>query len=278
MSSSKRLQSAIYSGWVWHQRHSPKAHGFRYKVFMLYLDLAELDQVFNRRLLWSQKRMALARFKRSDFYGDAQRELGDCVRDRVAEELGFRPTGPIRMLANIRYWGYVINPITCYYCFDATGTRLEAMLLEVTNTPWKERQSYVLRCDTQVNKQQIRFDKTLHVSPFMPMAMEYLWQGSAPGEDLQFTISNYQQQARVFDAGVNFKRHPIKAFTMNFFLLTYPLMTLKVFAGIHWQAVKLFLKGLKIFKHKPQSTAVNLNRWDANGVQLPQVHQDDFAR
>lgn len=257
------MNSAIYSGTVWHQRLSPKAHAFKYRVFMMYLDLAELDQVFLSNALWSCKKFAPARFKRSDFLGDAKHSLEDTVRERVALETGKRPCGPIRLLANIRYWGFIINPISCYYCFDSTGTRLEAMLIDVTNTPWKECQQYVLSCDSDVKKQTISFNKTMHVSPFMPMDMEYQWTGSAPDDQLAFTLSSFisntnelssdtdfnSDKKKVFSAGVTLKREEINTSSLTLILLRFPLMTFKVFTGIHWQALKLWLKGLTVFKH-----------------------------
>ncbi len=246
------MKSAIYTGNVWHRRLSPKSHAFQYHVFMLYLDLAELDQVFSLSRFWSKSKYSLAHFKRSDFFGSEALSINESVRLKVEQNTGVRPLGPIRLLANIRYWGYIINPISCYYCFDIGGEKLEAVLLEVTNTPWGEKQSYVLPCDTNVNSQKISFNKTFHVSPFMPMDMQYEWQGSSPAETLTFKLTNFQDSEKVFDAGVNFKRQTLSGKSLNNLLLRFPFMTLQVFLGIHWQALKLWLKGLKIFNHRPQ--------------------------
>ena len=248
--SKRRLSSAIYTGHVWHRRFSPKSHAFRYRVFMLYLDLAELNQVFSLSAFWSKNKFALAHFKRSDFYGGNKLSISDSVRLKVEQELGFRPKGPIRLLTNIRYWGYIINPISCYYCFDSKDENLEAVLLEVTNTPWGERHAYVLDCDSSINNQKLLFNKTLHVSPFLPMDMQYEWQGSTPNDSLKFKLTNYRNNEKVFDAGVNFQRQTISNKSLNSLLWRFPLMTLQVFIGIHWQALKLWLKGIKIFKHQ----------------------------
>ena len=268
-SAAQNFSSAIYSGTVWHQRLSPKRHAFKYRVFMMYLDLAELDRVFAGSILWSSKQWSPARFKRTDFFGDEAISLDDTVRDSVEQATGNRPLGPIRLLTNIRYWGFIINPISCYYCFDSSGTRLEAMLLDVTNTPWNERQQYVLPCDSELNEQKINFTKAMHVSPFMPMNMMYQWCGSAPNEKLVFSLSNFlaesvdgsgvtvsestdgSSKTKVFAAGVNLVREEITPAALAMILLRFPLMTLKVFFGIHWQALKLWLKGLKIFTHPP---------------------------
>lgn len=273
-----KIQSAIYSGTVWHRRFGSdnssdqrvdensgmsvnKPHGFQYQVFMMYLDLAELDSVFAQSRFWSIKLPALARFKRSDFLAavkspddsngvaSKQQSLDETVRDHIEQARGSRPSGPIFLLANIRYWGFIINPISCYYCFDSSGQKLETILLDVTNTPWKESTQYILSCDSSVAEQSIRFDKAMHVSPFMPMEMQYQWAGSAPDEQLKFSLANFKNDIKVFDAGVNFNRQEITSAALNKVLWRFPFMTLKVFAGIHWQALKLLIKGVTIFPH-----------------------------
>lgn len=251
--------SAIYSGTVWHRRMGSKPHGFRYRVFMMYLDLAELDAVFSINYLWSSRWYALARFKRSDFLGDPQKPLSDEVRAYVQNHLGFRPRGPIRVLANIRYWGFIINPISCYYCFDTTGTQLEAIVLEVTNTPWQERRVYVLPCDSRQSKQCIQFAKAMHVSPFMPMDMQYEFAGAIPGQQLKFQLSNFSHGVKVFSAGVHFRRQAINASSLSRILLSFPLMTLKVYVGIHWQALRLWLKGVKVVAHPSKKRPASVN-------------------
>ena len=143
------MNSRIYKGWVEHRRMAPREHRFRYRMFMLYLDLAELPQLFDRTPFWSARRPALAWFKRSDYLGPAQVPLDQAVRDLVAQRIGARPTGPIRLLTHLRYFGYSMNPVSFYYCFDPSGQTLETIVAEITNTPWKERHQYVLRVDGQ---------------------------------------------------------------------------------------------------------------------------------
>ena len=99
----------------------PHPHEFSYPLFMVYLDLSELDEVFRGRLLWSTERPAVAWFRRADYLGDPERPLHEEVLDVVAASGQPRPSGPVRMLTHLRYLGYVQNPVTFYYCFDATG-------------------------------------------------------------------------------------------------------------------------------------------------------------
>ena len=133
------MHSALYEGWVRHRRHRPVAHEFRFPLCMVYLDLDELPELFRDSWLWSAERPALAWFRRADHLGPPDAPLAQCVRDRVAAITGRRPAGPVRLLTHLRYAGFAMNPVSFYYCFDAGGERLEAVLAEVTNTPWRER-------------------------------------------------------------------------------------------------------------------------------------------
>lgn len=234
------MQSAIYRGTVRHSRHSPTQHRFSYQVFMLYLDLSELDRVFDGSCLWSSGRPAPAWFRRQD-YLPGPASLDTAVRDLVEQRLGQRPDGPVRLLTNLRYFGYLQNPISCYYCFDRSGEAVEAVVLEVTNTPWKERISYVLRCDPGTDRQRIGFDKGMHVSPFMPMAMRYQWIGDKPGTGLRMHLENHIDGEKVFGASLTLERQPISPQSLRATLLRYPFMTLKVVAAIYWQAMKLYV-------------------------------------
>lgn len=129
-------ESAIYEGWVRHRRMSPVEHSFRYRFFLAYLDLAELPEVLDPFPLYSARRRAPARFRRSDYLGDPERPLDQCVREVVAASGAPRPAGPIRLLTGLRYLGHCFNPVSFYYCFDPTGRRVEFVVAEVENIPW----------------------------------------------------------------------------------------------------------------------------------------------
>lgn len=244
------MQSAIFTGWVRHRRMVPNKHCFKYKVFMMYLDLAELDHVFSGTCLWSTKRWALARFKRSDFMGDSTLPLDKAVRQRVKEKIGLYPEGPIRLLANLRYFGFIMNPIACYYCFDKQE-KLQAIVAEVNNTPWDERHSYVLSCEPDKNHQRIRFDKEFHVSPFNPMDIHYDWRSNTPEASLFITMQNWRNDKMEFDAILALKRKEITPGRLRGLIWKYPLMTMQVIVGIYWQALKLLIKRTPVFDHPP---------------------------
>lgn len=248
------LRSAIYRGWVQHRRFSPRRNSFRYRVFMMYLDLAELDRVLALSPFWSDRPGSPARFCRADFFGDPAIGLDQAVRRRIEEEFGERPVGPICMLANWRYFGLNINPISVYYCFDASGEHVQWLLLDVHNTPWNERHGYVLDCRSGGNVQKASFAKEMHVSPFMPMEQQYQWRSSRPGEHLSVYLQNLEQESKVLDATLVLHREELNSKSMSRVLIQYPFMTVKVVAAIYWQALKLWLKRVPVFTH-PQRVA-----------------------
>ncbi len=251
--------SAIYQGTVRHRRFSPKKHDFSYQVFMMYLDIQELNKVLSLSRFWSVSTWAPARFKRSDFHinkkhtnnGNAKDlpTIDDAVRDTVEQETGARPTGPIRMLVNLRYWGYSINPLSTYYCFDDAGEKIVAIVAEVHNTPWNERHAYILTGEDFDRKQTCTFKKEFHVSPFNPLDMNYHWQSTMPAKTLCIHLENWQQDTKIMDATMTLTRTPINEKNMNAILIHFPWMTVKVVMAIYWQALKLWLIGIPTFNH-----------------------------
>jgi len=218
-------------------------------MFLIYLDLAEVDQVFRGRRLWSTGRWSLARYARSDHLGDAQQPLDECIRDLVFERRGHRPLGPIRLLTQLRYFGYVFNPVSFYYCYELDGT-LSTMVAEVNNTPWGERHSYVLdRADFALSGDRTPQDKSFHVSPFMPMDVQYRWQVTPPADSLHVHIDNFRQGDAFFDVTLHMQRRPITTASMSWMLMRHAFMPQRVTAGIYWQALRLWLKRVPFFPH-----------------------------
>lgn len=244
------MNSAVFTGVVRHRRLRPVPHNFRFRLFMMYLDLDEIPQAFDGRWLWSARHAAPACFRRADYHGDSAIPLADAVRDTVERHTGSRPLGPIRLLTHLRYYGYCFNPVSFYYCFDETGTRVDTILTEITNTPWRERHAYVLpRTPAMNGVMRFRFDKAFHVSPFMPMDQRYDWRFSPPGRRLAVHMENYDDHGMIFDATLSLTRRELTGRSLARVLLAYPWMTLGVVTAIHWNAFKLLLKGNPVHTH-----------------------------
>lgn len=248
---SERFASAVYEGVVTHHRHAPHEHAFSYRMAQLYLDLDEIDRVFGDRWLWSAKGRNVAEFRRSDYLGAPELPLAEAVRERARTSLGYRPDGPVRVLTHLRYAGVVFNPVTFYYCYEADGVTLDCVVAEITNTPWRERHSYVLRVDGNAEGHVIdaSFPKAFHVSPFMPMDRSYRWRFTRPDEHLRVHMDVLREGVREFDAHLSLHHRELTGASLARVLWRYPLMTAKVVGAIHLEAFRLWLKRNPIHDH-----------------------------
>ena len=227
---------------------------------MLYLDLEELPRLFKRSWLWSANRPAFARFRRSDHLGDPSLPLEGCVRDLVELRTGRRPDGPIRLLTHLRYAGFAMNPVSFYYCFDAPGGRIEAIVAEVNNTPWGERHCYVISPDVKGFRETIRVrtQKEFHVSPFMGMDLGYAWSFREPGDRLSLRVANHEPDGELlFEAVLGLKRREFSVHSRTRMLIRYPFITLQLTTAIYWQAIRLHFAGAPFFPH-PRARAGSL--------------------
>lgn len=284
------MESCIYEGHVRHRRFAPKQHEFRMPLFLMYLDLNELSTVFRRRWFWGVESFRPACFRRRDHFGDPKAPLDQSVRNLVEAETGRRPAGPVRMLAHLAYFGYCFNPLSIFFCFAADGRTLETVVAEVTNTPWKEKHCYVLpvtksdrstatvgeagdlrsvvsagsgdpfRTESGQTKHEFRFRKTFHVSPFMEMSFDYLWQLVEPGSRLVLQTENWPTDgcnpaSPLFDATLTLTRREITGWSLAWSLLRYPALTAQVIAAIHWHALRLWWKQVPYVPHPGRSAS-----------------------
>lgn len=252
------MDSCIYEGRVSHTRTQPVTHQFNYRLFMMYLDLDELPVLFQKRWFWSDSRLALARFRRSDHLGPNDVPLADAVRLLVETETGKRPAGPVRLLTNLSYFGYCFNPVSFYYCFDENGETVEFIVAEVNNTPWGERDTYVMDCRSKDPASAWRFQpkKKMHVSPFMPMDLEYDWVLSLPTDRLSVFMANSKDGKRLFDATLSLDRTPISGRSLASVLVRFPFMTAKTVLAIYWEALRLWIKRCPFYTHPGKKSEV----------------------
>jgi hypothetical protein len=240
--------SALYEGSVRHRRMAVRRREFRYDIHMAYVDLDELPRLLGGRL--ASSRPGIVRFRRSDYFGDPAADLADSVRDEVERLTGARPGGPVRLLTNLRAFGHCFNPVSFYYCFEPAGERVEAVLAEVTNTPWGERHAYALsRSNGDARVLSGRSEKLLHVSPFMGMDHEYEWRVGVPGERLSVHIESDREGRRAFDATLNLERRELSRRSLASATARHPMNTVHVLARIYGQALRLKLRGVPVYPH-----------------------------
>ena len=246
------MNSCIYRGRVFHSRFLPNPHLFHYDLYMMYLDLAELPELFDKYLFWSAKRPAPAWFRRKDHYGDPATPLDTSVRELIFEATGRRHKGPIHLMTHLRYFGICMNPVSFYYCWDEKLQKLNFIVGEVHNTPWNEMHCYVLDCEKSEKFKagySFRFPKRFHVSPFMSMQQEYEWYVSVPDNSLHISMDNFEDNKKMFQAKMQLERLPVNAGNLAGVMFCYPVMTLKVISAIYWQALKLWFKKTPFFPH-----------------------------
>jgi len=240
--------SCIYRGTVRHRRRLDPPRAFAHPVSLFYLDLDELPRLLGGRLV--SHRPGVLRFRRQDYLGPASVPLGDAVRSLVVRSIGLRADGPVRVLANLRSFGHCFNPLSFYYCFDRAGVQVEAIVAEVTSTPWGERHAYVVPGRAGL------LSKAMHVSPFMSMDHSYLVRSATPGGGLGVHIESRREGSegaregsRAFDATLALRRVELTAGSAARLSRRYPLAGARVLGLIYGHAIALKLAGAKVYPH-----------------------------
>lgn len=266
MNAPGHYASSWLSGTVRHRRYSPAGHEFRYHTGMLALDLDEWSHFGDVSPLVSVGRFNWMSLRRRDYLDPEHPDLRQAVADRVERATGWRPDGPVELITHPRYFGYVFNPVSFYFCYRAGDAPAEGavpavILAQITNTPWHQRHVYCLEvADITTTAQGWRtvkadFAKRFHVSPFNPMDQDYRWTFSFRGPELRIHMnvssadSEGDRGRKIFDATLVVQRTPVTRRSVHQSLRQFPLESFRVIAGIYWHALKLRLKGVPFHTH-----------------------------
>jgi len=249
--------SAIYEGVVTHARFSPRAHRLRYRIFMLLLDLDELPGLFSRLRLLKSGAFGLMSFRAAD-HGDRSGKDLKAYATRVLAEAGIVAEGPVRLLCMPRILGYGFNPLSLYFCHHADG-RLAAILYEVRNT-FGEQHSYLVAApDAASSHVRQTAPKRFFVSPFMDMDLVYDFEILQPEERIAVTVCVSRGDERILTATFTGQRAPLTDAALLKTWLRHPLLSFKVIAGIHWEALRILARGIGLRRRPPPpSRAVTL--------------------
>jgi hypothetical protein len=244
-------EPGLYTGTLRHRRFRPRAHDFTYHVFMVWLDIDRIPELMQPFPFTSYNRFNWASFHDRDHFGDPSLSL----RKRVARDAGAHgvtlPDGPIFLLTHLRYLGYCFNPISLYFCYDRAG-QVDTVLAEVNSTFGESRNYWLSQHNRQpsANSLHYRCPKTMHVSPFMDMNLDYEFVLTSPDDKLIAHMNTIEHGADpLFDATLNLEHRPWTSQNLGGALARHPWMTAKVIGAIHWQALRLYLKGVPVFTH-----------------------------
>ena len=245
-------EAGLYAGTLRHRRFRPRSHAFTYNLFMAWLDIDRIPELMAQAPWTSYNRFNWASFEERDHFGDPRLSL----RERVAQDARAHgvplPDGPIFLLTHLRYLGYCFNPISFYFCYRKSGD-LDTILAEVNSTFGESRNYWLWPPNRQppANALHYRCPKTMHVSPFMDMNLDYEFVLTDPGDKLVAHMNTIEIQSAkpFFDATLALEHQPWTSRNLTRLLLRHPWMTAKVIGAIHWQALRLYLKRVPVFTH-----------------------------
>ena len=238
--------SCIYSGFVTHERFKPKKHFFRYNTFSLLVDLNEIENIEKKIKFFSYNKLNILSFHNIDHGSRDGSSLTDWVKKVLKKSKINLKLGKIQLLCYPRFFGYVFNPLSIFYCYDK-NLKLKAILYEVKNT-FNEQHTYVFRCTSSSILILHKCDKKFYVSPFIEMKTFYNFRLLTPGKKLNILIRQNDSEGLLLIARQVGKRLDLTSKNLFFQFLKHPLMSIKVILAIHFEAFRLWSKGIKHVK------------------------------
>jgi DUF1365 family protein len=255
--------SAAYEGTIMHARYGEVSHHFTYPLFMMYIDLSELDSLDRLHPLWSfSGKKNWFFFHRKDYLDQKEQTLIESIKELLVRK-GFSTLAAkmthVNMLTHMRYMGYCYNPVTFYLVYsDKKNERPDFIVADINNTPWNERYPYVLEVSQEAIKPlSFNFKKDFHISPFYPMNLDYAWVFDFNHETIHIQMDSFLDNKLCFKANLKLNRVELNARVMTKLLLKYPCVTLKTMTAIYWQAFKLFLKKSRFYTHPAKEKEVS---------------------
>ncbi len=242
------MTSSIYNGTVIHKRFKPKTHFFKYSVFSLLIDLSELDYLNNTIKFFSYNKFNLVSFYEKDHGNRDGSSLITWVKKNLKDNNINSENIKIKLLCYPRIFGYVFNPLSVFYIYD-NDEKLVCILYEVKNT-FGEQHTYIFKVNDEKNLYQHNCSKKFHVSPFIEMNCKYFFRLLKPGEKISVIIDQYQTDEKILYASQDGKRVDFNSKELIKSYIKHPLMTFKIISAIHFEAFKLWVKGIKFIKKK----------------------------
>jgi len=246
------ITNRIYSGLVKHQRYVDAGHAFEYRMFALWLSVFEVDQPQKKWPGIGRSRFGVVTVRAEDYMAHRpEQNLKSRLQGQIKQKLGKDWDGEAFLLAQPRYFGFIMNPLSLYYCYSS-DYRLEFVIGEITNTPWSERYCYVfdMTIDVGDRPRKFSFDKEFHVSPFLPMNMQYTWMLSVPGERIDVGIWNRMDGKVKFEAHMGLNQVSLSLSNIIKYNIKMPLMTWKIWFGIYFNAAILYaIKRVTFYTH-----------------------------
>ena len=242
------MTSSIYNGTVIHKRFKPKIHYFKYKVFSLLIDLSELENLSKKIKFFSYNKFNLVSFYEKDHGNRDGSSLVSWVKKNLEDNNINSENTKIKLLCYPRILGYVFNPLSVFYIYDESE-KLVCILYEVKNT-FGEQHTYIFKIKENVKLFQHNCSKKFHVSPFIEMDCNYFFRILNPGKKLSVIIDQYDQNGKILFASQDGERSDLTSKNLMNSYLNHPLMTFKIISAIHFEAFKLWIKGIKFIKKK----------------------------